>query len=1454
MRSSRVWSALVVGVIIGALVAPFGPAGTATAATLQPSGLVTGFQIDGDKTGGAPPATFDWNSFLSAPAPDGSFTFTPTGAYTTAAGLPSTGVLNATFAWDNGTLGAACSGQDASGSPGSQTPNTIPWAPGPANVNDKGNLCSTASAYEVVTDATGRRHAILYNYWTRLVGNGDMSALQLLEGPAAGRCDDVLVEFDYASSSSTMTAVFRRWAPTANDGCANPNGAGQWLPTGQAVDFSWAVGVRTEGPLPVGNQPQATFGEFAVDLTTAGLFNPDTCTTFAVSTMLSRTGNDFTAQTEDYHAADDPLTLSNCGSLTVTKDVVPAGYQSADRFPYLVDRTSGGIVLPDADATQISDDLGIGETDSFSNVLAAADYRLAETVAPPWTLQSIVCTTRLPGTNQPVVRVLSSLADTFAVYPDTTTDCVLTNATSTVTVTKQTLPDGSPQQFDFTIGGNPATLSDGESATFAFAPGSTVEILETFVDGWVRQPDIVCTDGGAVINEPDGYAQVTTVAGADVQCTFTNTQLGNISISKEAIGTDPNTAFEFTGTWPGGESFSINTEVGDGTNYYQNFTGILPGHYTVSETGDRHDTLIGSLICTIGGVDTVFPPGTTSAEFDLAPGDTVTCYFVNVVPGHILVVKETDPFEYNQDFPFAFTPADQSIDPQQFTLNPLPGQATWDSPNLPGGTYDISENLAGVDGWTLTDITCDVSDGGTSSIDLDTLTATVELPDAGIAQCVFHNTADAASLELAKTALGVADGTPWSFDFLLTDTLSGASRTVTVTSDAPSAGLSDLVPGTPYSLTEVAQTGWAGTLECSVTDDDPETAGWQFTLTPGAGVGCTAENAATPASVSVTKSVDGVTDDYEWSFPFALTPTDGVTPAGGIQSLTGTGNASDTAVWTGLLPGETYTIAEQSVPGWIPGELVCAGVEDTNADPLAVTFVAQPAQALECAITNQPAPIDITIAKTALGGDGTFQFVLTPIDPPAEAVVGSTATQGGQGTVTFDGLTPRGLYSLAELDMDGWIEGALECTVTHADGESEALDVTGFRVEPGDQIGCAVENLAVGRIVVVKNVDGTDGVFDFTGTWLDSGEFTIDTTEGTGSATFDDVVPGSYEVSETAPDGYDNTELVCVDGDAEGTASVVDDLVGTVNVDPGETVVCTFTNTQWGSLIIDKSTLPAGSPQEFGFEWGPDGEEFALTDAADPYSTGLIAPGSYTVTETSELERWLLDDIECIGSDTDPVTEGASVTIGVPLQTTVYCTFVNAFLAPLEIAKAVTSGPTKSADGTVAISYEITVTNPGALADTYDLDDELRFGDGVAVVTAAVTSADGVPVNAGWDGVSDTVVATAVTIDPGITHTFEVSATARVATTVTAEQADCTTTSDAEGTGLLNAATVTFTGGDASATACAPAPLPPVPPLPPLPPTGMTLGGLWLGVALLGSGVALATVRRRRYPRTASEA
>ncbi|WP_426986689.1 hypothetical protein [Pseudarthrobacter sp. Y6] len=58
----------------------------------------------------------------------------------------------------------------------------------------------------------------------------------------------------------------------------------------------------------------------------------------------------------------------------------------------------------------------------------------------------------------------------------------------------------------------------------------------------------------------------------------------------------------------------------------------------------------------------------------------------------------------------------------------------------------------------------------------------------------------------------------------------------------------------------------------------------------------------------------------------------------------------------------------------------------------------------------------------------------------------------------------------------GWTMGDFSCTLN-----GKAMSIP-FTAGPDADITCAVTNTAKGKIVIVKNVDGADGTFDFNGT------------------------------------------------------------------------------------------------------------------------------------------------------------------------------------------------------------------------------------------------------------------------------------------------------------------------------------------------------------------------------------
>ncbi len=121
-----------------------------------------------------------------------------------------------------------------------------------------------------------------------------------------------------------------------------------------------------------------------------------------------------------------------------------------------------------------------------------------------------------------------------------------------------------------------------------------------------------------------------------------------------------------------------------------------------------------------------------------------------------------------------------------------------------------------------------------------------------------------------------------------------------------------------------------------------------------------------------------------------------------------------------------------------------------------------------------------------------------------------------------------------------------------------------------------------GTVIIEKETLPPGGTgFSFSQNIDGSGTFMLD--DG-GSRTFTDVPAGRYQVQEAdpaiTPGGYTLSNLVCTDSDPNGDPSLVDlsSRTATVAVDPGETVICTFTNSaptdcrmsgsEKGSLLI----------------------------------------------------------------------------------------------------------------------------------------------------------------------------------------------------------------------------------------------------------------------------------------------
>ena len=131
-----------------------------------------------------------------------------------------------------------------------------------------------------------------------------------------------------------------------------------------------------------------------------------------------------------------------------------------------------------------------------------------------------------------------------------------------------------------------------------------------------------------------------------------------------------------------------------------------------------------------------------------------------------------------------------------------------------------------------------------------------------------------------------------------------------------------------------------------------------------------------------------------------------------------------------------------------------------------------------------------------------------------------------------------------------------------------------------------------------------------------------------------DVVPGTYTSTETVPDGWVLSSIVCDDDDSVGDRTTA---TATFEVAAGETVTCTFTNTSPATLTIEKVTDPVDSGADsFDFNAPSTGmSNFTLDtnagDATNPSERTFTFGADFGVKNIVEAATtgWTLTDITC---------------------------------------------------------------------------------------------------------------------------------------------------------------------------------------------------------------------------------
>jgi len=1184
--------------------------------------------------------------------------------------------------------------------------------------NNKSDLLRFYARHERV-GTPGAAHDFLYLGWVRAdtLGTANMdfefnqsSALTANGVTVERTAGDMLVTYGFANGGNQIKLGLSRWTET---GPCEASPAGPcWGPI-KLLD-GVAEGAVNEtvpvfDPIAGATLPALTFGEAAIDLTAAGVFDVDACVSFGRGYVKSRSSDSFTSTMKDFIRPID-VRVTNCGTITVRKDAVPNSDQDFS-FTSSANLGVSSFVLDDdgSDANALSSSRSfLGRFD--------APVTVTEQPTPGWDLTGVACT---PG-GTPETAADGSFTGQVAINatPGDTITCTYTNTErGRIRVLESVSPAGDPQLFDFQLSGGPDQLA----AVFSLAGGSPA-----FDTGAVRPGTyaIVQSDDGpawdltgATCDNGSPVSAVAVAPGEVVTCTFTNVKRGEVIVDEATIPAGNAQAFPFTLT---GGPDAINQGLSLTDADAPHASGLVrPGTFAIVQSPLPAGWDLTSANCDDGSA-----PGAVG----VAPGETVHCTFTHTLRGTIVVDEITIPAGDPQAFGFSLTGGPDAVN-QSFSLTDA--AAPRGSGTIRPGTYAIAQAAAGA-AWDLTSAVC--SDGSavgavqlsagetvtctftnvkrghvrvdvTTTPSADTQTFGFSLTGGPDAVASTFALADASSpfdsgLVRAGSYAATAQQTPAGWDLTSASCSDGSApasialapgEDVTCTfayvkrgkilvdvttlpaGDAQSFGFTlsggpDAI-SQPFSLTDLAVPYDSGAIRAGSYAVAPGTtpAGWDLS-------GSSCSDGSLPGAVSIAPAetvtctftytkrgrivIDEVTEPSGDPQAFAFAVTGGPDAVAFSFSLT---DAAAPYQSSAVRPG-TYA-ATQTDPGeaWDPAGATC----DDGSLPSAISL--SPGEVVTCTFHNvKRGRIYVDEITLPSGDPQAFPFVLSGGPDALSQPFSLTDAQAAHDS----GLLRSGGFAVTQGALPaGWIFTSASC--------SDGSPVSAVALGPGETVTCTFRHTKMGQVAIVKDAR-PNSTQDFT--------FTVSGPNGSQSYLLDDdgnatdnpaqnllpttrsfaFAPGSYTATESdAGAMWDTTSITCASSQG-GAAFSVDLVARTAGFDlrPGETVTCTYVNTERGRVVVTKvleNPIPGDvydpRQQLFGFTSGW-GASFSLKHLQSYTSPWILADRAYTVSE-NPMSPWEASSV-CVFPDGSLVTGGASVSVTPPAGGEVVCTFTNA--------------------------------------------------------------------------------------------------------------------------------------------------------------------------------------------------
>jgi Prealbumin-like fold domain len=611
--------------------------------------------------------------------------------------------------------------------------------------------------------------------------------------------------------------------------------------------------------------------------------------------------------------------------------------------------------------------------------------------------------------------------------------------------------------------------------------------------------------------------------------------------------------------------------------------------------------------------------------------------------GSLTLIKDAIPDD-PQTFDFNVTgPNGMYIDTtlDDYPASALPNMTT--ITKLLDGHYTASESQPPGD-WRFQNLTCFSNRGGTITVDKNARQADIDLNFGEDATCIFTNVLPGKIRILKETD---PDEYDQDFDFVFSNGTTIPFKLNDAGTD--SREFDQLDPGT-YTITETEPDGWnLENLNCVIFGDATTVeSGTTSTITlgPGADVECTYTN-RTRGSIKIVK--DSIPNNHGF-FNYS-----------GSLGTNGTfGLAGDTFVnFTGLLPG-TYDVKEILPEGWKFTNLTCVESKTLNSSNAGTTstIVLDPGENVTCTYTNTELG-SITVVKQADPHGSTF-FNFSGAAPFGNF---STADTGfGNNSTIFPNLD-AGTYTVYELIPYGWDLIGISSDDSDTTGSvDKATGRSTIELDPGEDVTVTYSNRERGSITIVKDsVPDSTGFFNYTSTAF--GGFGL---AGDTQTTFSNLTSGSYNVEELVPAGWKFDNLSCFETRFKN--STEDGTTSHIQLDPGESVTCTYRNTQLGKIIIVKDSIPDSTGFfNYSGDLGTNGTFGLAGDTQTQFDD--LDPGNYSVKEIVPA-GWMFTNLTCVETATANSSHvGTTSNITLDPGETVTCTYTNTALGSIRVVK-----------------------------------------------------------------------------------------------------------------------------------------------------------------------------------------